>query len=324
MKKNNKISIANIIALVGCAFLLLFTFGGQLLLRKGDITSTLLIALGVIVCFLSLLVALIKVKQVENDFRRWRYVEYALLGVYCVAMYFLSPGAIHFISLDKDNVKQTAETDIESILDMFQKYEKFEIDALNSTVEGLRNACSSEMISVDLGNFMEENSISCSDIENYKDDMTDMIVGDEPIEISDSRYVAYKKYELRIDSTLNGFLRHVNIWDSYDLMNIAKEDTIIAKDVALVLTKFSKVNAKSLPKIKMENDKYCIVQQEQSVEIDAPMLNLHNILCKKSRGTLFSWILYVLMHVAILLNYLVVNRSTTLEIKKISLGGAKL
>ena len=71
MKKKDRISIANILALVACAFLLLFTFSGQLLLRKGDLTSTLLIVLGVGACFMSLLVALIKVKQVEKDFKRW-------------------------------------------------------------------------------------------------------------------------------------------------------------------------------------------------------------------------------------------------------------
>ena len=71
-QNSKKITIANIVSIVGVVLLLVFTFLGQAYKSGGEITVSLLISI-VVAAWISLLLwFMIKAKGAENDLKKWK------------------------------------------------------------------------------------------------------------------------------------------------------------------------------------------------------------------------------------------------------------
>ena len=97
-QKTDKITIANIIAIVGLVLLLVFSFIGHSYLSGGELGWDLVISIGITAFTGFLLWFLIKAKGAENRLNKWRKIEYATLAVYIIFAIVSSMmgGIMHF------------------------------------------------------------------------------------------------------------------------------------------------------------------------------------------------------------------------------------
>lgn len=165
------VSLANLISIVGLVALGVFLYLGKAY-SDGNKGMSLLFAIGLSALFACLLWLMIHAKGVDNDFKKWRFVEYTSLGMYVIVAIFSCSIISHFFSVNSqaDALKIAANTDIEEIYTIVKDFHEREKEALNITVVGMRNAVNMRDFSANdrnLKDFFSENSIT-PDIESIK------------------------------------------------------------------------------------------------------------------------------------------------------------
>ena len=99
---SSRITIANIVAMVGIVLLLVFSFIGHSYLSGGELGWDVMISVGITAFTAFLLWFLIKAKGAENQLDKWKIIEYVTLGVYIL---FAIPasllgGVMHFFVIN--------------------------------------------------------------------------------------------------------------------------------------------------------------------------------------------------------------------------------
>ena len=156
-----RITIANIIAIVGIVLLLVFSFLGRSYMSGGELGFDIVIAVAITGFTAFLLWFLIKAKGAENNIDKWKKAELAALVVYII---FAIPaslfgGIMHFFVVNdkKAEIKQYAKADLNIIDEMFTEYKNFESEALAITGTGLSNAKGAgQLCDETLNSFMQE------------------------------------------------------------------------------------------------------------------------------------------------------------------------
>lgn len=307
MKNNGKVTIANLIAIAGFAVLTLFYFIGKLYLENGAVVKTILLTLAFLCLSFGVLFFLIKVKGVENDFKKWRIVEYVLFAGYIVVAASFSLGFVHFFSIvgSTDALKETGKRDIKSIENMFSIYEKFETDAISTTRYGLMNTLGASL-SDELKEFMSEKKIlaNMQSISNFCEIQDSILLGK-----------TYRNFKNQVMSQLEDYEMVIDQWNTFGIARNFNDIRDLSCTVAETLGNFSGSSKVFLPQIERRNGVMTIVKENQRIEFPVPAMALPYSL-GDFKGSIIGWILYVTCHLCVLMNYFVAYRSDVIELTR--------
>ena len=306
MKNNGKVTIANFIAIAGFVVLTIFYFLGKLYLEKGAWVKTILLTLAFLCLSSGVLFFLIKVKGVENDFKKWRIVEYVLFAGYIVVAASFSLGFVHFFSIGStDALKETGKRDIKSIENMFSSYEGFETYAISTTRYGLMNTLGASL-SDELKEFMSEKKI-----------LANMQSISDFCEIQDSILLGktYRNFKNQVMPQLENYEMVIDQWNTFGIAFKFNDIRELSCTVAETLEKFSGSSKVFLPQIERRNGVMTIVKENQRKEFPVPTMALPYSL-GDFKGSIIGWILYVICHLCVLMNYFVAYRSDVIELTR--------
>lgn len=307
MSKNNssRIGLGNIISLAGLALLGFLTFMGALMLTAGSMGAAIGIALGAVVVLSLLLAAAIHCKKVDNDFAKWKKMEIAALVVFFIVAAFPSRYVMHFIDVmsNKDELQKAAVADVESLRSMFNEYEKGEQKALATTTTGLHNAFGEECDANVLAYFEDAAIRSYDDIDSWILQERRLLLGNTGA----TGIAPYRTYKQNVDSLINQWVADVKVWDLMAIGRQAKVPSELAPAIADNLNERSQMA--KLPIIVFEDGGYIIEDKNQIVDIATPKLKFEKKISTTSDLNVVSLVLYLVLVVLILVQYLMTPRS---------------
>jgi hypothetical protein len=319
-KKNNGISIANFIAIIGLVILMIFSFMGRSYLSGGEMIWSIIISIGITIVSAILLWLLIKAKSAENEIAKWKVVEITTLVIYLIfacATVFYS-GITHFfvVNGNKDTIKTYAETDFNKIDSLFINYEDFEELAITTTSLGLENAIDEDAIlDEDLETFFEENNTTQSTygIENFVELQRDKLLGE-----------TYESLKKEYEKKRKEIMQDVKSWNTLFIPYKAHGIEKLATEVSTKLNQMSEDAL--LPIIEMNEDGfYTLAQEDQSntfdIEGGVETLKFRKAIIESGGISLTAIFITLLIHLLILFNYVVAYRTHTVGIKKGKKGG---
>lgn len=312
-QSSGRITIANIIAIVGIVLLLVFSFIGHSFKSGGELGWDIVISVAITAFTAFLLWFLIKAKGAENQLDKWKKIEYATLAVYILFAIpaSLSGGIMHFfvVSDSKEDIKHFAEADLAKIDDLFSEYKEFESEAVSRTGVGLHNALGPhQRCDNTLNDFMNDKGIEHTRLsaKNYESIQKEKLLGAG----FDEYYSEFRQQAKEIEDA-------VNSWSVLQIPTMAKSIEDLANAVIAQLNKLS--DNEDLPVIEEENGRYTIRgYQKRRFDIagGTRSFQFKNAL-QNTRGFSITAILVVLLiHFLILFNYIVAYRTSTLGISK--------
>ncbi|MBR5169865.1 MAG: hypothetical protein IKW85_04795 [Muribaculaceae bacterium] len=326
-QSSGKITIANIIALVGLVLLLVFTFIGHSYMSGGEIGWDILIAVVVTAVAGGLLWFMIKCKGAANQLDKWKKIEIATLVAYIL---FAIPaslfgGIMHFfvVNDNKEQIKNYAQEDIAKIDSLYASYENFEKTAIEKTGNGLKIAIMPGKVSdASLNKFMTDNRIERTEsaVETFIDSQRDDLVKEDG---------AYGDKHLQYIADRNEIINIVNNWSIIQVPTSAKKIDYLASIAQEDLSELSH-NA-LLPDVDWDsaNNKYTIVKQNQEQEfaLDTSSFKFRKALQDARGFSVTALIVVLLIHLMILFNYFVARRTDVLKVgetRKEEDGGTQL
>jgi len=322
-QKSDRITIANIMAVVGIVLLLVFSYIGHSYMSGGELGWDIVISVAITAFTAFLLWFLIKAKGAENHLKKWKIVEYVTLAVYIL---FAIPaslfgGIMHFfvVNAEKEEIKMYAEQDLALVDEIFEDYNLFESEAISTTGTGLANATrGGEICDEKLNQFFNENSIqhTSESVKNYEDIQRRKLLGTG----FDNFYDEYLDQRNEIQNAVNG-------WSIIQIPMKAKQISDLAKTVQEELNELSQ--SADLPLISKDTSsgKYTVGEnQTKNFEIEGGIESFKfKKAIQEANGFSVTAILVVLLiHFLILLNYFVAYRTSTLELTNEEDGGMNL
>jgi hypothetical protein len=314
-QSSGRITIANIIAIVGIVLLLVFSFIGHSYMSGGELGWDIVISVAITAFTALLLWFLIKAKGAENQLDKWRKIEYATLAAYIL---FAIPaslfgGIMHFfvVNDNKESIKMYAKADLTKIDNMFNEYKDFESEAISRTGTGLRNATGrGQICDATLNKFMEENRIEHTreSANNFETIQRNAFVGAG----FEAFYNTFRQQENEIENA-------VNSWSIIQIPMKAKLISDLAESAQKELNKLSS-NAK-LPVITYDSGSrsYTLGEsQSKNFEVEGSIesFQFKKALQNASGFSITAILVVLLIHILILFNYIVAYRTSTLGISK--------
>ena len=310
-KKNNSITIANVIAIIGLVALLVFNYLGYAYRSGGETGWDIVFSLLITAFCAFLLWFMIKAKGAANNLEKWKIIEYVTLTIYIVVAIPLSSfGIMHFFAVNdkKEEVKALMQNDLQKIDKMFTDYKSFMSVAISATGTGLKEATAAGQVCDEkLNKFMEENRVShtTESAANFERLQKTKLVGAG----FETFYQQYIDEKTGIESAVNG-------WNIILVPRQAKLMEEIAASAQDELTKLSE-DAR-LPVIKKDNGRHTITEfQKQMFNIEGGIESFgFKKALKKSGFSITAIVVILLIHIFILFNYIVAHRALTLGINK--------
>lgn len=311
-KNQGKVTIANIIALVGLVLLLVFTFIGHSYMSGGELGWDIIIAILVTAVAGGLLWFMIKCKGAPNQLDKWKKIEIATFVCYILIAIPASVfgGIMHFFVVNdhKEQIKGYAQEDIAQIDSLFNSYKTFENKAISNTKTGLLNATGRQQICDNkLNQFMQANNI-----EHTRDAANTFC----SIQSNNLVGAAYDTFKQTFDNRKNDINTVINSWSVIQVPFKAKEIETLATQVGKELTKRSK--SAKLPKLIFDTsiNKHTIQEdnQEKKFSIDVSSFQFRKALQDANGFSVTALILVLFIHIIILFNYLVARRTNVINV----------
>ena len=318
MANNNKktVTVANIIAMVGIVALMLFTYLGHAYMSGGETGIDILWAVGIGLGAALILVFLIKAKGAENDLKRWRTIEYVLLGAYFLfaVLTTMFGGIYHFfvVNVQKEELKQVAYADLARIQTMFETYEGNAREAIEITKTGLTNAVApGEIGDASLQQFMTDKGIEGNSgaVNVYIRRQNQALIG--------PNYRKYRNAFLGSDSLGAGekamIENTVETWNLLKIHGAAAQIPYLTEVYNSALGEMAEKAALPVAQKDWAAGVHIIAQDNQPIFVpvgEAP--KFQNALKEASGFSLLGLVVVLLIHGAILLNYLVAYRTSSL------------
>lgn len=298
MAKSSKgnITIANFIALVGMAGIGVVTFFGQLFhSQDGTPGGAIISAVALIAGLTFLLVMSIKAKSCEDNPDKWRFVEWGCVIAYIVvAALFATPFQRFFYTLnEKDNMKQLAQEEVEAIESMYQNYEYQQNKFLVDAAEQIQNYRDSHQIA-SMG----------SDLAEYVKNVGDL-----------NGWQKKAKLVLKLpeDNELSDLKEKIEIWNLMSLASLAADLEQKEKTAWTTVKNHIKdftENHKLIPVIGGGGIYPYSFDGYAKFDLgSAPEAKFAKTLRSTNGQTALGWIVYVVLNLMVLLNYLVTNRT---------------
>lgn len=308
-KNKNRVSPANLLAIIGLAGIGVLTFFGVLFQSEDGQPGGPIIKAAALTAGLGLLIILmVRAKTTEDDFNMWRVTEWVCLGAYLVvAALFYKPTLQFFhVVQHKEEFQTMAMKEMEQMDSLCTIYSIKEMGLVNEAADMIESYLSNEQseygVEDDGGLFAyidkKETRITA---EAWKTNALEQV-----------KYEDYKK-----DTVL---MEKISRWNLLDLADIA----IKMKDLSS--TEWTKLDNH----IK-ENEKIGIIpsitRSENGIYVLKGVVN-HNIGSKPGVSPFYEkfrepvtsnnvgWIVYVVLNIMVLLNYLLVRRSPIVQIRK--------
>lgn len=322
-QNSGKITIANIVSVVGVVLLLVFTFMGYSYMSGGELGWDILISIGITGFTVFLLWFLIKAKGAENNLPKWKKAEYATLVVYIIFALTTSVfgGIMHFfvVNDNKEDIKKYATLDLNKIDSLFNEYKEFESEAISITGTGLRNATGNGQVCDErLNSFMDENHIAHNreSASNFETIQRNNLVGAG----FESYYNSFLQQRSEIQNAVN----------SWSIMLIPSKANLIGKiaeSAEKELTNHSK-NAK-LPTISYSSvvRKYTMgdnQQKEFKIEGGIESFQFRNAIKEADGFSVTALLIVLLIHTLILFNYIVAYRTSTIGLANVEEDGGRV
>lgn len=313
-QKSDRITPANIIAIVGIVLLLIFSYIGQSYMSGGEMGWDIVISVGITAFTALLLWFMIKAKGAENHLNLWKKVEYTTLALYIL---FAVPaslfgGIMHFfvVNSEKDNIKMYAKQDLEKINKVFEDYKAFESEAISRTGTGLQNATGlGQVCDANLNKFFNDNSIQHTreSAQNF-----------ETIQRSNLLGSGYENFYENFVQEKDNILAVVNGWSIIQIPMKAKQMSDLATKVQEELNKLSQKAKLPVVTLHPNLGQYTIIQENQTktFEIDVESFQFKKALQEADGFSVTAILVVLLIHFLILLNYIVAYRTSTLGITK--------
>ena len=310
-KNSGKVTIANIIAIVGLALLMAFTYIGHSFQSGGEMGWDIVVSVGITAFTGFLLWFLVKAKGAENELDKWRKIEYATLAVYvlfAIPASFMG-GIMHFFAVNdnKATIKEYAQADVNKINQMISAYKEFESAAITNTGNGLRGLASSNQRGDEkLMDFMEKNEIkqNSQGAEIFEDIQRNNLLG-----------AAFETYYQDIMKREEEFLNAVNGWSIIQIPLKAKMMVEMAVKVEEELTRRSE--AALLPRIEDKGGIWSITEYNQCREfrINGGIENFQFMeALQNTKGfSLTALFVVLLIHLLIIFNYIVAHRTNVIR-----------
>lgn len=175
-----KVTIANLLSVVGGVLMFLFVFCGNSILNYENslgecVLTALLTVLGAVI-FLWLAV---HAKGVENNFGWWKIVEVLSLVLFLGVAVLSSKNIIHYFSVSNNTevLKNVARDDLKEVNKMITDFQNKESERLQKEIAGVELACNGGYeLSNEVETFLDDNKIEDSnDIDARKDVRSDEI-----------------------------------------------------------------------------------------------------------------------------------------------------
>lgn len=295
-KNSGSISIANIIALVGLAGLGVITFFGILLHSSDGKPGGAIIGAVAFIAILGFLLFMsIKAKGAENNPDKWRYVEWACLLLYVVvAIVFASPfQRFFYIVSEKDAMQTQARQEVKAIKDLYQNYEHQQKKFLDDAVEQIQNYIASgqkRSISDDLSKYVEGIG---SNVEGWATKASAIV-------------------KLPKDQQLLDIEGQIDGWNLMQLSSLAanleEKDQNAWTNLQAKITKYGEAN-KLIPVIGGGGTQPYRLDGYAKFDLGkAPEAKFAQMLRGAEGSTVMGWIVYVILHLLVLFNYVVAPR----------------
>lgn len=302
-QQTGRISIANIIAIIGIVLLLVFSFLGRSYMSGGELGFDIVIAVAITGFTAFLLWFLIKAKGAETNIDKWKKAELTALVIYIV---FAIPaslfgGIMHFFVVNdkKAEIKQYAKADLNIIDEMFTEYKNFESEALAITGTGLSNAKGTgQLCDEALTNFMQERSINTREsAKNYEQIQRNKLIG----EGFESYYESFRNARNEIEDAISN-------WSVMQIPSKAKQIEDLAISASKHLTDLS--NEARLPVIENSGSRFTITGfQAKDFSVDTGNFMFKKELVSASGFSITALLVVLFIHFLILFNYIVAYRT---------------
>lgn len=299
-KNSGGLTPANYIAIAGMSLLALFTFFGHLYgSDDGQFGVALLLTILEVVLLGSALVLAIKAKGANSHFGMWRIVKYASLALYVIiAIFFAAPLLKYFyITSEKDRLQEMAQQEIAAIDSLYSEYNQTMKKATQNAAQRLKDYSDKTSHSTyaapkssSMEDYIRMMNIDHADIDNWGARIT-------------------KVWRLPNDNSLKDMQEKVNRWGYFDL-DIAQIGAAIktkAEQTTEMLNDKVKTNANKhhiIPVFNIRNNKYIHDGYVEATFVCPDTGLFHNALRDGSGTTIIGWVMFLLLHSLILLNYL--------------------
>ena len=296
-EKKGKITIANILALVGLAGIGVVTFFGMQLHSSDGTPGTAIIGAVALVAGLGFLLMMsIKAKKADNNPDKWRYVEWACLVIYVVvAAFFATPfQRFFYMTTEKSDLQAMARAEVQAIQEMYQSYEFQQKKYLTEAVEQLKNYNDSKQISMTYNSELAEYVKGVGTNVDSWESKAALIVKQQP------------------DKELSDIAHEIEVWNIMNLSSLAlrleKKDKEAWTSMETKIREFGEKN-KLIPVIGGGGVQPYYFDGYAKFDLGTPPQPKFAQALRASNGnTVLGWIVYVVLNLLVLLNYLASSR----------------
>lgn len=311
-QKSDRITIANVVAIVGLVFLLIFSFLGLMVKFGGSIGWPAIISVAITAVTALILLFLIKAKGAENEQEKWRMFEYGALATYVIFAIIaaLFGGLMYFFSINenKEELSNYAEEDLATIENLFTEYNTFWDKAIKKTEDACKNIGTSHCDD-SLKQFIRN-----TDLDVYREAKEKKLFEEE----IPGEAVAEKQLYDKFKKEHKSLTADLGRWNIFTIPFAARTIAKYAEEVPKCLDKHS-IGA-NIPVIEEnDNNKYTMDGQyalDFSSRKIAENLKMKKALQNAGGFSISGVCIALLIHLFILLNYIVANRSAYTSIRK--------
>lgn len=320
-KSNSRITVANIISVVGITLLLVFIFIGKAFANGGELGNAILWSLIVTGITGVLLWFLIKAKGAENHLETWKKIEYSVLGVYilvCIPLSFFGGINCFFaVAGDREDIKNVALNDLNNI-------EKTIVDYKAKQEGKIIN------LKMKLYDFPSDCFLTSEAIFFLTDKLKYTIINNRINRESESENIdtycgktLYHNFRLSdnpnyfsdIEDRINEIKQTVRNWNWIKSTLLANKIEKLSEDTYKRLDDICTENRQAIPFINYSDNQMNITGYDEP-EISKADTKFKKKVQDTNQVGFLSVLITLLIHLIILLNYIVAYRTSTLSLSK--------
>ncbi len=298
-KSKGRISIANILALIGLAAIGVITFFGKLIQNAdGKPGSAIIWAIIVIAILGGLLALAIKAKGAEDNPDKWKYVEWSSIALYVVAAVFLASSFLSFfyVASNKDSLSEKARAEVSAIEKMYAQYDHQQKTHIDRAAEQFKNYIDSKQDA------------------NVDPSLTEYVNETVKTNVDSWKSNALSITKRKPDDDLKNIKNMIANWNPMELASIAKEledrDSLAWENLNKKIVEFGAKN-KLIPVISGGIGGYYLDGYAKFDLGNPPVAEFAKELREsKNKSNTAGWVVYAILNVLILLNWLVAPTGT--------------